>query len=261
MTDSHETVELVGMPIASLRSHELLDLIFGRLGTGRGTWLITANLDFLRRFVTDESSRALYAGADVRVADGMPLVWASWLRGTPLPERVAGASLVSPLCRRAAREQRSVFLLGGDPEAARAAAERLRAESPGLEIAGLITPRVDATPTPLQLDNIATRLRAARPDIVLVGMGSPKQERVIQALRHELPNACWIGIGVSLSFVSGHQRRAPGWMQQLGLEWLHRLFQEPQRLFRRYVLEDLPFALRLFGQSAIERLRLAPAGR
>ncbi|CAA9442127.1 MAG: N-acetylmannosaminyltransferase, partial [uncultured Ramlibacter sp.] len=252
--NSFEKVELHGMALASVNSDQLLDILFGHLGEGQGTWLVTANLDFLRRFAKDPAARELYSDADVRIADGMPLVWASRVRGTPLPERVAGASLVRPVCRRAAAEGRSVYLLGGDPTAARAAARKLVEENPGLQIAGISTPQVSATPTEVELESMAALLEQARPDIVLVGLGSPKQERVIRALRDRLPQACWIGVGASLSFVSGHLRRAPPVMQALGLEWLHRLSQEPQRLFRRYVLEDLPFAFQLFGRAALERL-------
>lgn len=251
------TVELHGMPLACLRSEELLDWLFDRLALGQGTWLVTANLDFLRRFAIDASARELYASADLCIADGMPLVWASRLRGTPLPERVSGASLVRPLCQRAAERGRRIFVLGGDPEASRAAARQLQQEFPGLAVAGVTTPRVSATPSALELECMTVSLAKARPDIVLVCMGSPKQERVIHALRGVLPQACWIGVGASLSFISGHLRRAPPMMQALGLEWLHRLSQEPQRLFRRYVLEDMPFAVQLFGRAALERLGLA----
>jgi N-acetylglucosaminyldiphosphoundecaprenol N-acetyl-beta-D-mannosaminyltransferase len=197
----------------------------------------------------------MYADADLRVADGMPLVWASRLRGTPLPERVAGSSLVAPLCRRAAREGRSVYLLGGEAEANRVAAEKLREADPSLRIVGASSPWVSAHPTEGELDEIAQSLLAARPDIVLVAFGSPKQERVIAKLRASLPNAWWIGVGISLSFLAGHVKRAPVLVQRLGLEWVHRLVQEPRRLFRRYVIEDLPFAVELFGRAALDRVR------
>src|SRR5262245_40553079 len=137
MSESFETVELCGMPLASLRSEQLIAHLFAQLGRGKGGWLITANLDFLRRYVRDPAARSIYADADLRVADGMPLVWASRVRGTPLPERVAGSSLLVPICQAAAREGRSVYLLGGDPQATPVAAERLRQEAPGLQIAGL----------------------------------------------------------------------------------------------------------------------------
>jgi N-acetylglucosaminyldiphosphoundecaprenol N-acetyl-beta-D-mannosaminyltransferase len=90
---------------------------------------------------------------------------------------------------------------------------------------------------------------------VFVAFGSPKQEHVIAALRSALPETWWIGVGISFSFLAGHVKRAPAFVQRAGLEWVHRLSQEPRRLFRRYVIEDLPFAFELFGRVALARLR------
>lgn len=261
MSSSFAKVELCGMPLASIDTRQLLDHLFESLASGQGGWLITANLDFLRRHVKDPAARDIYASADLRVADGMPLVWAARLRGTPLPERVAGSSLVTPLCMRAAAEGRRVYLLGGDPTASQLAADKLLAACPGLQLAGVSSPWVSAEPTPAELEEMASALLAARPDLVLVAFGSPKQERVIHKLRHHLPQAWWIGIGISLSFIAGHVRRAPPLVQALGLEWVHRLVQEPRRLFRRYVVEDLPFAVELFGRAALDRVSVISSAR
>lgn len=261
MSESFETVELCGMPLASLRSEQLIAHLFAQLRGGKGGWLITANLDFLRRFVRDPAARSIYAGADLRVADGMPLVWASRVRGTPLPERVAGSSLLVPICQAAAREGRSVYLLGGDPQATPVAAEVLRREAPGLQIAGLSSPQISAEVNEDDLREVRATLRALSPAIVFVAFGSPKQERVIARLRGEFPATWWIGVGISFSFLAGQVQRAPELVQKLGLEWVHRLVQEPERLFRRYILEDLPFAFELFGRAALERVRGAELRR
>ena len=148
-----------------------------------------------------------------------------------------------------------MYLLGGEPEANAEAALKLQADLPRLRLAGASAPWVSAQPTEQELAPVAAELERARPDIVLVGFGSPKQERAIARLRHLLPRAWWIGIGISLSFIANRVRRAPVLAQRLGLEWMHRLIQEPRRLFRRYVIEDLPFAFVLLGRSALERLR------
>ena len=253
------TFDLLGMPLARVDARGLLDHVFASLALGRGGWIVTANLDFLRRHAHDLDARALYESADVRVADGMPLVWAARLQGVRLPERIAGSSLVLPIAERAAREGRSIYLLGGEPAANARAADVLRAQHPGLNICGASSPMVASPPTADQTRALREELARARPDVVLVGMGSPKQEHIIHALRADFPAAWMIGVGISFSFVAGMVSRAPEWMQQAGLEWCWRLAQEPKRLARRYLLEDIPFSFELFGRTAWRRLRSSAA--
>ena len=246
----HETVELAGLPVARVRKAELLDHVFQALAAGRGGWIVTANVDFLLRADTDAALRDLYRQADWIVADGMPLLWAARLRGRPFPERIAGADLVLALAWRAALEGRSLHLVGGQGDAAARAAERLRAEAPGLRISGLASPWLSSPPGAAELAALRAELETARPDLLYVALGSPKQEQLIRALRPALPGCWMLGCGISLSFLAGDLQRAPGWVQRTGLEWLHRLGQEPGRLGRRYLVHDLPFALRLLWRSA-----------
>jgi N-acetylglucosaminyldiphosphoundecaprenol N-acetyl-beta-D-mannosaminyltransferase len=247
------TCQLYGMALAQLDSVGVLDEVFGALGRGQGGWLVTANLDFLRRYVHDAGSRTLYDAADIRVADGMPLVWAARLQGDHLPERVAGSSLVIALAERAAREGRSLYLLGGAPGASARAAEVLGERFPGLRIAGTSSPDVSNPPQETEVGPMRQELQRLAPDVVLVGLGSPKQENLIALLRSALPSAWFMGVGVSFSFLAGDVRRAPVWMQRTGLEWVHRLAQEPRRLARRYLIEDLPFSLSLFAHALRRR--------
>jgi len=255
------TFDLLGMRLARVDSQGLLEHMFSSLASGRGGWVVTANLDFLRRYAHDRDARALYAQADLSVADGMPLVWAARLQGVRLPERVAGSSLVLPLAERAAREGRSIYLLGGEPKANAKTAEILRARWPNLTVCGASSPMVSSPPSPADLEALNQEMGRTRPDIVLVGMGSPKQEQIIRALRETLPHAWMMGVGVTFSFIAGTVSRAPAWMQRTGLEWCWRLAQEPKRLARRYLLEDIPFSFELFAQLAWNRARKrAPGG-
>jgi N-acetylglucosaminyldiphosphoundecaprenol N-acetyl-beta-D-mannosaminyltransferase len=249
------TCDLMGMPIASTDKGGILNHIFGSLDRGVGGWLVTANLDFLRRHAHDPEARRLYAGADLCVADGMPLVWAAKVQGNPLPERVAGSDLVWLLAARAAREQRTIYLLGGEPTANAKAVDVLRARSPGLTICGYSSPQVDSPPSPAQLAALREELLRASPDLLLVGMGSPKQEHVIQAARGLLPKAWMMGVGISFSFVAGTVKRAPPWIQRSGFEWLWRLAQEPRRLARRYLVDDVPFLFELLAHALRKRMR------
>jgi len=243
------------MRLAQIGSARLIDHLFASLAASRGGWIVTANLDFLRRFVLESEMRALYEQADVRVADGMPLIWASRMQGNPLPQRVAGSALVWEIAQRAAESGRSIYLLGGDRGAALGAQRELQRRWPSLRICGTSDPRVSSPPTAEELARLRAEIVPKQPDLLLVGFGSPKQEQTIAALRAELPRAWMIGVGVTFSFIAGRLRRAPRWMQAIGLEWLHRLWQEPGRLARRYLIDDVPFALRLFAHALRVRCR------
>ena len=246
---------LAGLPIARVTRGETVDRIFSALTQGRGGWLLTATVDYLRQCTEDSDLQQLCSTADLIVADGIPILWAARIHGSPLPDRVAGSDLVWLLAERAALESRSLYLLGGEPGAAEGARQRLQARWPTLRVVGVQSPRLSPTPTRAQVDLIDNDLRRATPDLVYVGLGVPKQDRVIHALRQQHPNIWFVGVGISLSFIAGKVRRAPAWMQVTGLEWLHRLLQEPGRLGRRYVIEDLPFLVRLLVRTWGSRRR------
>ena len=228
-------------------------MVVEALERGRGGWIITPNLDHVRRCSHDVRYAEAMVHADLRVADGMPLIWASRLRGASLPERVAGSDLIWLLSEGLAGRGRSVYLLGGEPGTAETAAEVLRRTYPGLAIAGTCCPPMGFERDDRQMRAVQAGLLAARPDLVFVALGSPKQEYLIQDLRSLLPATWWIGVGISFSFVCGHVRRAPGWMQWCGLEWVHRLAQEPGRLASRYLLHGVPFGLRFLLHSLLRR--------
>ncbi len=250
------TTMLHGLQIHAISERQCIEVILQRLERGEGGWVVTPNLDMLRRYARDESFRKLIGGADLVVADGMPLVWASRLTRSPLPGRVAGSSLISTLSASAAEAGRRIYLLGGAPGTASRAAEVLQRRHPHLSVAGTLCPPFGFEHSEKELTCIESALRRAAPDIVYVGLGSPKQEELIERMRSVLPRAWWLGIGVSFSFLCGHVRRAPLWAQRIGMEWAHRLIQEPGRLTRRYLIDGLPFAARLFVHTALGGARI-----
>ena len=247
------TIELDGVRLARMTRSDVVAHVFAALAAGRGGWIVTVNVDHMQRFRADPSTRALARAADLVVADGMPLLWAARLQGTPLPERVAGSDLIWLLAERANDEGRSLYLMGGEPGAAEGAAAQLLARWPKLRIAGMSSPQVSAHPLPHEVARIAEELDRVRPDLVYVALGAPKQERLIEALRPDRGSIWWMGVGISLSFAAGQIERAPAWMQRSGLEWLHRTLQEPGRLARRYFRDDLPYLLGLLWR--IQRAR------
>ena len=249
-----QQLTLLGTSVVRTLERELIASVFGALDDGRGGWICPVNLDVLRQCRRREDLRRLVSSATIVAPDGMPIVWASRLAGTPLPARVAGSDLVWSLSGEAAARGRSIFLLGGAPGACEAASERLTELYQGLEIAGCHSPPFGFEKDPAALADIRARIAAAAPDIVYVALGFPKQDQLIAELRQEFPSTWFVSVGISLSFLCGQVERAPEWMNRLGLEWLHRMFQEPRRLVRRYLVDGIPFALRLFGHAVWLRL-------
>ena len=248
---SGRSARVAGVDFDVLSERQVVARIIGDSEDGRGGWVVTPNIDICRQLRHDPAARELISGASLVVADGMPLIWASRLRGDPLPERVAGASLIFTLSEAAAASGKSVYLLGGAPGVPARAAAALGRRYPGLMVAGVHAPPFGFDREPGEIEAIAARLARAKPDIVFVGLGFPKQERVIAALAPGLPAAWFIGCGAAIPFAAGTLPRAPHWMQLLGLEWIHRLITEPRRLFHRYLVNDVPFALRLLLTSAL----------
>ncbi len=256
-----EPALVMGLPFDAIDERDLVRVFQEGVRTKRGGWIVTPNLDILRRFTADAESRELILAASHRVADGTPIVWASRLAGAPVPERVPGSDLVLSLPEAAAKAGVRVFLLGGDPGVAAAAARRLEDLYPGLGTVDSYCPPLGFEHDSAELARIKATLREASPVLVLIGLGFPKQERLIRWLRAELPRAWFAGVGISLTFLAGDQPRAPAVLQRLGLEWLHRLCHEPRRLFRRYLIQGLPFSLRLFAWAVSYRLREPPLRR
>lgn len=251
----HDRVSLMGMPIDVVDEVTAIDTILVALDAGSGGTVVTPNLDHMRQYADDPDVRRLYREADLVLADGMPVVWACKALGQPLPGRVAGSDLIDSLSGAAAAAGRSVFLMGGNPGTAETAADVLRSRYPDLQVAGTMCPPVGFEDSAHSWEQVCRTLERARPDIVYVGIGFPRSGEVAERLLAEvLPNAWFLGVGVSFSFLAGDIPRAPHAMQVLGLEWLHRLAQEPRRLFRRYVVEGMPFAARVGGHVVLRRL-------
>lgn len=244
-------VSLMGLDFDALTEDQTVGTILAALAQGRGGWVLTPNLEHLRAYqMTDEIQRE-FDCADLVVPDGMPLLWASRLKNEALPGRVAGSDLIWSVSRAAAQSGASILFVGGAPGTAQQAAARLQRENPDLLVRGAICPLPGFELSRLRVDEIAREAARLRPDIVFLGLPLAKQLVMARQLKCRLPRAWIIGVGVSFSFVSGDIRRAPSWAQRAGLEWVHRLAQEPRRLFRRYVVEGIPFALHLLLYSTL----------
>jgi N-acetylglucosaminyldiphosphoundecaprenol N-acetyl-beta-D-mannosaminyltransferase len=244
----------------ALREHEVVAHISEALSRGEGGTVITPNVDILRLLQRQELRR-LAEDADLVVADGMPIVWASRIRGSDLPERVTGSSLIWSLSRAAADAGKSIYLLGGAEGVAERAARNMQAEIPGLRVAGWGCPPFGFERSEAKVAEICAEVADAAPDIVFVGLGFPKQERLGYRLRSLMAPAWVVGCGGALAMVAGEVSRAPDWVQRSGFEWVHRLIKEPRRMARRYLIDDLPYAGGLLTRSVAMRLARREGGR
>ena len=180
--------------------------------------IVTVNLDFIRIAQRDAEFRAVINAADLSVADGVPVVWAARLFGVPIPGRVTGVDIVERGVALAAERGYRLFLLGAAPGVAAAAASALQRRCPALLVAGTYSPPYG--PFSAETDaHIVDRIRAARPDMLFVAFGAPRQDLWIARHKHELGVPVCVGVGGTFDLLAGNLARAPRWMQRAGLEW------------------------------------------
>jgi N-acetylglucosaminyldiphosphoundecaprenol N-acetyl-beta-D-mannosaminyltransferase len=238
---------LFGVPIDDLTMDETVDAI-GELVDegrrhGRSHQVATVNVDFLVNALDDPEVHALLQDAALNIADGTPVVWGSRLAGFPLRERVAGADLVPRLVAESAGRGWRIHLFGSAPGVAERAVELFRSSHPDAEVSGASGPVV--SPDGAVPDGVLDEVASVDADILCVALGNPKQERFIAAHRDRLQVPVMMGIGGTLDLLVGDRRRAPGWAQHSGIEWVFRAAQEPGRLGRRYARDAVVYGPRL----------------
>lgn len=185
----------------------------------------------------DQKLCRIHNAAGLVTPDGMPLVWLSRLMGFRQVERVYGPDLMLAVCKRSATQGYRQFFYGGAPGVADTLAHRLQSRFPGLQVAGFHSPPFRQL-TPEEDTDLVERINALQPDILWVGLGTPRQERWMAAYVGRLNVPVLIGVGAAFDFHAGLKRQAPSWMQNSGLEWLFRLLREPRRLWRRYLINN-----------------------
>lgn len=245
--ERRERVELLGARFDSLTLEQAVDEATRLASLDGPHMVVTANPELLERSRHDTRLLQVMNAADLVLADGVGVVWASRRLGKPLPERVTGIDLMKRLVERAADLDWSVYLLGSRPGVAERAAATFRAKKPGLRIAGTMHGYFSTQEEQAVLDQI----REARPSMLFVGLGQPRQEFWIAQHKDLLGVPLVMGIGGSMDIFAGDVRRAPEWMQRAGIEWLHRLLLQPGRVRRHLVLPV--FALRVLRESLRRR--------
>jgi N-acetylglucosaminyldiphosphoundecaprenol N-acetyl-beta-D-mannosaminyltransferase len=249
---SDETIVILGIPVDNLTMDMAVKRIFSMIDDfavdGRARLVATVNVDFLvnahawfRKHIRHPELLDILRRADMVTADGMPIVWASKLLGTPLKERVTGADLVPRLAEEASKRKKTIFFLGGKGDVGQKASDLLKEWYPGFEVAGVYSPFVHVEgeailDTEAADEEIVDRINQSKADILLLAFGNPKQEIWFERNRLRLKVPVSIGIGGTYEFIVGSVVRAPEWMQKSGTEWIFRMTQDPKRLIKRYLL-------------------------
>jgi N-acetylglucosaminyldiphosphoundecaprenol N-acetyl-beta-D-mannosaminyltransferase len=234
-------VNILGAQIDNLDRAEAMERIASLVRERRPSLVVTPNVDHLVNLQGDSEFREIYREAGLVLTDGVPLLWAARFLGTPIREKLSGSDIFHDLCRLSATRGFRVFFMGGRAGAAAAAAEQVRRDNPGLQVVGVYSPPFGFERDAAESAHIDAMLTEARPDLLLLGLGSPKQEKWAARNAPRLGIPVTIGIGITFEYTAGMVRRAPGWMQRIGLEWLFRLLMEPGRLWKRYLVNDPKF--------------------
>ncbi len=245
-------VDFGEVPAHCVSLPEALDIIAARAKSGAGGFVLTPNVDHISISRRDPEFAAAYRRCFLSLADGMPLVLLSRLLRLPLRHKVSGSDLFEPLMARCAREGLPVFFVGATPEACRAATRRLQREHPTIRITGCDPSRFDLEGNPAHAAAVLRRARDGGARLIVVCLPALKQV-MLSRFEDEYRPALGIGAGSALSFYVGETSRAPFWISRCGLEWVHRLREEPRRLWRRYLLEPL-WTLPVFARVVLDQL-------
>ena len=246
-----DTVTIGKSRINNLSFAQAVDRIEKLILSRLPSYVVTPNVDHIVQLENDIELRSVYEKASLVLADGMPLLWAAHYLGTPIKQKISGSDLLPVLCSEAAKKGYRVFFLGGRPGAADQAAIVLREKHPTLNICGTYCPPYCFESDAAENKHVIQLIKQCVPDLLFVGLGAPKQEKWISNYKKEYNVPVSIGVGGSFEFISGYVKRAPLWMQHAGLEWFWRLLQEPNRLWKRYLVDDIGFLKIIYCQKQL----------
>ena len=223
--------------IDNLTMQEALETIDALIQENKNAYVVTPNVDHIVQLETNKELQDVYANASLILTDGKPLLWIAKWYGTPIKEKISGSDLFPLLCDMAAKKGYSMFFLGAAEGVAAKAADNLMNKYKGLQVIGTYSPPYGFENDSSEMNKIDAMIKKARPDILIVGLGCPKQEKFIYNNYKKL--GVPISLGLGASFEAGNIKRAPKWMANHGLEWLFRITQDPKRLMKRYLINDM----------------------
>lgn len=226
--------------IDNLTMQEALETIDALIQENKNAYVVTPNVDHIVQLETNKELQDVYANASLILTDGKPLLWIAKWYGTPIKEKISGSDLFPLLCDMAAKKGYSMFFLGAaEGGVAAKAADNLMNKYKGLQVIGTYSPPYGFENDSSEMNKIDAMIKKARPDILIVGLGCPKQEKFIYNNYKKLGVPISLGLGASFDFEAGNIKRAPKWMANHGLEWLFRITQDPKRLMKRYLINDM----------------------
>lgn len=240
-------VNVLGVGISVLNLPSALAAIADAVRARRKGYICVTGVHGVMEAQTDESFRRILNGAFLCTPDGMPMVWLGKLRGHSEMSRVYGPDLLLDVCAWSETSGCRHFFFGGAPGVAEQLRAKLTGWFPRLQVVGCYTPPF----RPLNADEekqLQEAVRAVRPDILWIGLSTPKQEKFMAEFLPKLDVTLMVGVGAAFDFHAGRVKQAPRWMQRGGLEWFYRLCQEPRRLAKRYLKNNPLFALKIVGQ-------------
>lgn len=229
----------MNIELDNLTMEESIDRIDYLVRENKNAYAVTPNVDHLVQLQKDNKLLEIYRNADLILTDGKPLLWIAKLYRTPIKEKVSGSDLFPEICALSARKGYRMFFLGASEGVAYEAAKRLQKKHNGLQVVGTYSPPYGFEKDRKEIENIIDMIKSVNPHILIVGLGSPKQEKFIYQYKSKLGVPFSIGLGASLDFEAGNIKRAPRWMSNCGLEWLYRFIKEPKRMFKRYFINDM----------------------
>lgn len=232
-------IKFMNTDIDNLTMAETLNEIDKLIQKKNCSYVVTPNVDHIVRLEKDEELQKVYKNASLILTDGKPLIWISKWYKTPIKEKISGSDLFPRVCQLAANKNYTMYLLGAAEGVADTAARNLMEKYPGLNIVGTYSPPFGFEKNKQEMNKIKTQIQDVHPDILIVGLGCPKQEKFMYYHCKELGVPISFGLGASIDFEAGNIKRAPKWMINHGLEWLYRFSKEPKRLFKRYFVDDL----------------------
>lgn len=232
-------IKFMNTDIDNLTMAETLNEIDKLIQKKNCSYVVTPNVDHIVRLEKDEELQKVYKNASLILTDGKPLIWISKWYKTPIKEKISGSDLFPRVCQLVANKNYTMYLLGAAEGVADTAARNLMKKYPGLNIVGTYSPPFGFEKNEQEMNKIKTQIQDVHPDILIVGLGCPKQEKFMYYHCKELGVPISFGLGASIDFEAGNIKRAPKWMSNHGLEWLYRFSKEPKRLFKRYFVDDL----------------------